>query len=332
VGENYEHVLMPGGESGVTRSRLERRCLFMLTEMIVAVTKWRWAHSDDRWKIGDYAVLILESTVGKDAMLYTQIWSEPLEPVAWEVSSGHLNPGAKPFIDGEPAARIEAMGFAMGGKAENFRKEMSVLNRGDALSMARGMLRVFHDAFGYRGETPLVVQCFRQQRATVDATVHSAFTTEDAQKLLRSMGFEAEAAESVPAALFCSRDNIAFTARLDVQQEGQSLYECLDLLAWVGQAADFDNLGWMNHVNLTSRVARVGVDEEGTVAIGTGIILLGGVTEAYLANRIKGWFDAVAGVVGGTLPGTKKRTRRRRVPGSADEGEGRGRGSAPVVH
>jgi hypothetical protein len=74
------------------------------------------------------------------------------------------------------------------------------------------------------------------------------------------------------------------------------------------------------------------VDEEGTVVVCTGIILLGGVTEGYLSNRIKGWFDAVAGVVGGTLPGTKKRRPRRRALGSTEDDEGHVRNSAPVVH
>lgn len=332
MGEDYEHVLTFGGDTGMTWARLERQCLFMLTEMIAAVTTWRWSDSSERWKIGDHAVLILETTAAKDVSLYTQIWSEPLAPVAWEVSSGNFNSGAKPFIDGDPAARIEAMGFALRGTTGNFRKEVSALNRGDALVMARTMLRLFYEAFGYRGATPLVVRVFRQQRATTDAVVHTALSLDDTRTLLRVLGFHAETAESEPTVLFCARDNIGFTARLDGKQDGRALYHCLDLASWVGQAADFEDVGWINRLNEVSRVARVAVDDEGTVLMGTGIILFGGVTEDYLSNRIKGWFDTVADVVGGKLPGTKKRKRRRRAPAGTADGEGSDRNTAPVVH
>jgi hypothetical protein len=330
MGDTLDIELMPGGESDVTWAELERRCLPALTAAIRAVTRWRWTDPGAGWKIGDYAALILESTVADEASLYTQIWAEPLEPVCWEVSSGHSNPGARPFVEGLPASRLEARGFSIGGRADNFQKEVSVQDRAGAVAMARDMLRIFHDAFGYRGATPLAISAFRQQRATTDAVVHSSLTIEDAQKLLRGLGIDAATAESAPRLLFCRRGKLAFVARLDAQVEEQSLFQCLDLVSWVGEAAEFDDLGWINHLNHVSRVARAAVDNEGTVLMTTGIILFGGVTEVYLAERIKSWFEAVVEVLSGKLPGSRKRKRPRRAPGASADGDSRGRGAATV--
>ncbi len=330
MGDTLDIELMPGGESDVTWAELERRCLPALAAAIRAVTRWRWTDPGAGWKIGDYAALILESPVADDASLYTQIWAEPLEPVCWEVSSGHANPGARPFVEGLPASCLEAMGFTIGGRARNFEKVTPVRTRADAVAMARDMLRIFHDAFGYRGATPLAISAFRQQRASTDSVVHMSLTIEDAQKLLRGMGFDAETAESAPTLLFCRRGPVAFVVRLDAQVDEQSLYRCLDLVSWVGEAGDFDDLGWINHLNQVSRVARAAVDEEGSVLVTTGIILFGGVTEVYLSNRIKGWFEAVAEVLGGKWPGSRKRKRARRAPGTPTDGDTRGRGTATV--
>lgn len=320
---------MPGGRRRYTLDQLERRCLPQLTAMVAGVTKWRPGDRGAQWKIGDCAVLIVETTVN-DASLYVQLLSEPLEPVLWEVCSGNWNPEAKPYIEGEPAARIVAMGFTPGGETQNFHKEVSVRNRGDAAAVARSILRVFYEAFGYRGATPLAVAAFREERAS-EAVVHTSFTIEDAQKLLVGLGFEATKAESAPTTLFCSRDGVPFMVTLDVPAPSRSLHECMDFNALVGSAAEFADTGWINQLNQGSRVCRASIDEDGDVILSTGVILLGGVTEAYMANRINGWFHAVVQALQSKKPEGKRGRRRRRAPRSGDGPGEAVRGGAPVV-
>jgi hypothetical protein len=79
--------------------------------------------------------VIFSIEVAPETEVYVQFWSEPLEPVLWEVSSGKRSPPADEWLAGERAARIEALGFTVGGDAENYRRTVDITTAADVAAV-----------------------------------------------------------------------------------------------------------------------------------------------------------------------------------------------------
>ena len=76
---------------------MSRRELHVALEAIVR--PWiRAACSWDSLAIGDYRFVIFSMEVAPETGVYVQFWSEPMEPVVWEVSSGKWNPPADEWL------------------------------------------------------------------------------------------------------------------------------------------------------------------------------------------------------------------------------------------
>jgi hypothetical protein len=56
--------------------------------------------------IGDHKFVCFSIDVARETRMYVQFWSEPLEPVLWEVSSGKWNRPADKWLAGERSERV----------------------------------------------------------------------------------------------------------------------------------------------------------------------------------------------------------------------------------
>jgi hypothetical protein len=104
------------------------------------------------------------------------------------VSSGRANPPADEWLAGERAQRIEALGFAIDGQAENYRREVRLASPADFAQVAAAVADVFYDGFDYRGATAIRASLHvggrSQTRRTLDAV-----TPQDLGKLLARARF-----------------------------------------------------------------------------------------------------------------------------------------------
>ena len=287
-----EHLLVPAGRRVLTRAALEARCLPRLARLLGRAAIRRDEDHGRRWKPGDFDILIVETTVAPDAVLYVQFWAEPGQPTLWEVSSGTPNPGARRFITARARRIIGEMGFAIGGKARNFRKEVLVGNSGDALAVARDVLRIFQDAFRYRGATPLVARVVESERSG-RAVVHDRFTPEDVVNILRHRGYvtELKKGRQRQPRVFVDAGGFRFVVALEVPADG-GCFRCLDVTAIVGHVEGETESAWLtalNELNGRSRVARAWVDGDGDVLVGTSVMCTRGVTENYVAEQVEAW-------------------------------------------
>jgi len=287
-----EHLLVPAGRRALTRAALEARCLARLARLLERAAIRRDEDHGRRWKPGDFDILIVETTVAPDAVLYVQFWSEPGQPTLWEVSSGTPNPGARRFITARSRRIIGEMGFAIGGKAGNFRKEVLVRNSGDALAVARDVLRVFHDAFRYRGATPLVARVVEAERSG-RAVVHDRFTPEDIVNILRHRGYvtELKKGRQRQPLVFVDAGGFRFVVALAVPAD-DGCFRCLDVTTIVGHVEGETEAAWLtalNELNARSRVARAWVDGDGDVLAGTSVMCARGVTEDYVVEQVEAW-------------------------------------------
>jgi hypothetical protein len=191
-------------------------------------------------------------------VLYVQFWSEPDQAVCWEVSSGHRNRGARRFVTRQARRLLADMDFRVRGEARNFGKTATISNKADAAAVARDVLRILHDGFGYTGETALVAKTIASGRSE-QAVVHTGLTPDDTVTLLRRLGCETELQkhEQGPV-VFAQWEGFRFVATLAVADDA-GVFRCLDLTAIVGQASNATMSAWaaeVNELNAASRVAR----------------------------------------------------------------------------
>ena len=149
---------------------------------VAAACVWK-----EGWSLGDHRFVVFSIEVAPKTEVYVQLWSEPLEPVSWEVSSGRWNPPADEWLAGGRSDRIAAFGFDIGGRAENFSREVPIRSRADLTSVSRTIVDILYAGFDYRGKSELKARISYQTRATL-RPVLGAFTPEDVTKVFAQFG------------------------------------------------------------------------------------------------------------------------------------------------
>jgi hypothetical protein len=312
--EDVQRTILRAQDRDIDAETLLRWCAGRLVRSIWRTVHWQWEDYGIAWKVGDFNFLILESTVAPGLIVYAQIWSEPMESVLVEVSSGAWNPGARPTTDQAGRARLKALGFKVGGEARNFRKEVTVASPADAEVLAAEMLRIFADVFGFTGRTPLTVRLVRGERAT-RAVVHESLTPADMGKLLTSLGCSvAHEASGRHPFLFAERRGLTFGVRCDAPEPGSNLYRVFDFFFQAGRLTE-PRRAQLRTTASRHRLLRSVVDDEGDLALEASLTTSGGVTAEAIAAFVDGWDEGVRQVVRALARGISKRGRTGR-PGN----------------
>ena len=101
---------------------------------------------------------------------------------------GPLESADRQVAGGERSKRIEAMGFEIGGQAENFHREVIVQTAAEATRIARSVVDIFYNAFDYRGLSPIEAHLSYESRGEPDLT-YDNFSPEDLIKILEACDF-----------------------------------------------------------------------------------------------------------------------------------------------
>ena len=299
-GENLDRVIFNG-----SRKPLDRRDLHVALEPIVRA--WiRAACTWDALAIGDYRFVVFSLDVAPETQVYVQFWSEPHEPVVWEVSSGRWNPPADEWLAGDRAARIEALGFTIGGNAENYHREVQITTAADIAAVAKAVVRIFYSGFDYRGTAPIVAKLVHEGRSETSETFDS-MTVEDVSKVFGSLGFRVEepadsGADDEPPMIRCRKRGTYTVVELLDQVEEGNLYRRLRFVADV-ELPEEDR----ERLRLEP-----GAPDGAEPVLSVSVVhpLRGGVTLAWLIERIEEWDAMLAAHRRAARP----RKRREKVP------------------
>ena len=281
-GETLDRIIFPA-----SRKPMDRRDLHVALEPILRA--WiRAAVTWDTLAIGDYRFVVFALDVAPETQLYVQLWSEPFEPVLWEVSSGRWNPPADEWLAGERAARIEAAGFTIGGNAENYHREVLVKTAADIAALAKAVVKIFYSAFDYRGTAPIVAKLVHEGRSETNETFDS-MTPEDLAKVFQLLGFRTEELaeeddQDGPTLLRCRKRGRDTVVELLDQVGEENLYGRLRFEAEVELPPD------ERERLLQDPAAPAGAEPFASVSVVHA--LSGGVTLDWLMHRIQEW-DAV---------------------------------------
>lgn len=279
-GEEIERVIFKG-----SRKPLDRRELHVTLEPILRA----WIRAACTWDmpaIGDYRFVVFEIEVSPETLVYVQFWSEPMEPVLWEVSSGRWNPPADEWLAGERAQRIEALGFTIGGQAENYHREIEVATAADIATVAKEVVKIFYAGFDYRGAQPIVAKLVWEGRSESNET-YDAFTPDDVGKVFAGLGYRVreplvnEAEEEPLPMLDCRKRGISTIVQFGDQVGDENLY------ARVRLQADVD----LPEEERQRLKMAPDAPENGEPVLTVSVVhpFSGGVTLQWLIERIREW-------------------------------------------
>ena len=283
-GDTLDQVIFRG-----SRKPMDRRDLHVALEPIVRA--WiRAACTWDTLAIGDYRFVVFAIDVAPETQVYVQFWSEPFEPVIWEVSSGRWNPPADEWLAGERAARIEALGFTIGGNAENYHCEVEIKTAADTAAVARAVVKIFYAGFDYRGTAPIVAKLVHEGRSEVNETFDS-MTPEDVIKVFQLLDFRTEELadqddQDGPVLLRCRKSGRITIVELMDRVDDENLYRRLRFEADVELPPEE-----------RERLLRDPGAPEGAVPFASVSVvhpLSGGVTLDWLIERIEEWDEVLA--------------------------------------
>jgi hypothetical protein len=281
-------VLLEAGDRPLeSLGELSERCLPTLAARLWGTCCWP-ATMNDGWKIGDRNFLVAEVSPDPETSLYVQFWSEPQDPVIAEVSSGEWNPGAIKYVRSRQREELEALGFTIGPKSSNFRKEVEIRTSAEAEKAAQEVLGIFYSVFGYRGQWPLRVQWHQGERADHEP-VYSAVSLRDLAKIAAHLGFEVSSLAPNEAALQLKMERRVFRARLDGRVGRGSLHSVVVLEAPLAPAGEVDG-ATVEALGDALRFARVSRAGRPALTLTMPLPLDGGVTVPWLAEALRRWF------------------------------------------
>jgi hypothetical protein len=292
-GDSLNATIFKSRRKEMSRIELQRALAPTLAGWIKSTCLW-----DGTPAIGDHRFVVFSIDVAPKVQVYVQFWSEPAEPVCWEVSSGLWNPPADTWLAGDRSQRIEAFGFEIGGNAENYQREVEVRTPVEAARIARTVVDIFYAGFDYRGLQPVKVNMVYGSRAEA-RFAYDSFTPEDLSKILTSCNFRVEPiddAEDAPV-LRAVRRGIVTTVTCVDRVADQHLFQRAMLISDTEMSPEH------------ARAAREAVEEAAggppeSMQLGTTLVFEGGVTVAWVVRRLQEW-DAMTWAC-------RKDARRRR--------------------
>jgi Putative bacterial sensory transduction regulator len=247
-----------------------------------------WSDDGSGSKIGDFNYLVVSVAPDVDTRLYVQFWSEPGERVLTEVGSGEWCPGAIRYIGPAQRKALEARGYALGGRARNYEKELVIDSTAAAEAAALEVLQIFLEVFAYRGQWRLDIERHRGERADHDP-VYTGVIPDDFAKVAARAGCHATVTNSDDTPLVAlTRGRRAFLAFMGWRVPGQNLYSLVALQAEVALKRPVSEEA-ISRVNSTMRFVKVWRTDSRAVRLHMPLVLDGGVTAAWLAQSLQHW-------------------------------------------
>jgi hypothetical protein len=250
-----------------------------------------WSEDGSGWKIGDFNYLVVSVAPDADTSLYVQFWSEPRERVLTEIGSGEWCPGAIRYIGPAQRKALDARGYALGGRARNYGKELVIDSAAAAEAAALEVLQIFFEVFGYRGQWRLDIERHRGERADHDP-VYTSVSPDDFAKVAARAGCHATVTNSGDTPLVAlTRGQRKFQAVMDWRVPKQNLYSLVALQAELTLKQPVSDEA-ISRVNSTLKLVKVWRTDRSTVRMHMPLVLNGGVTAVWLVQSLQQWMSS----------------------------------------
>ena len=285
----------------VSRREIAREALDKVVHHLTLACSWPgdWAQRLD--VIGAYRFYVMAFAPRPDVTLYLQVWSEAGDPLLFEVSSGHGWAPTEAYLSEELRESLLGRGFEVGGPAQNYRKTLVIDGELAIRALAREMLAIAVDVFGYDGTSALTFRLHQDSRMDPGG-VFRAIQPDDFRRLLERWGIVARFVPTGEPVIQARSPGLAFMVQFHVPCpppfatfEVVTLTTSLEVAA--GQAS---RVAHDVSERLTHGMAVPTSANELTVSL---TMFFGrGVAAESLGRQVLGWVEEVREIVK-TLPG-----------------------------
>lgn len=306
-GESDERTIFAGTGTPLTQAQLHRQLDPIVRAWLTSACAW----TGDEF--GDYRFLIFWTDPAPGVQVYVQFWSEPNMPLLCEVSSGKAHRPSEAWL-ADRVQSLTALGFAIGGEAQNFQRWFDVFTPEHVAQIAEIVANVFYTAFDYRGGTAIAAKLTHDGRAESRLTF-DGFTADEIMEVFAGNGFAVEEALGendepvVPAVIRCRKRAIETVVHL---------YDLFD-------DASYGRMELTAEFPLsTSAAAAIPRPEEAPpdavpVAVASSIhTFTGGVTLDWLIERVQEWDEMLAANKRQARRGGKRAPRRPTGPRASE--------------
>jgi hypothetical protein len=291
--------LWDGSPAGANRADIVRHVLEKLTAQLFMVCTWPADCAERTDVVGAYRFFILDFSPREQVSLYLQVWSEPGDPVLFEVSSGYGYAPTEAYLTQTMKEALLGRGFEFRGPAKNFQKKVVVTGRSTIRTLAREMLAIAVDVLGYDGKVPLTFR-FHQDSRTEQGRLFRGIQPNDFQRLLERWGITAKFTPDDQPVLNCRSTGLRFVVRFHVEcSPSFSLFEIATCDAIVKVKAGQAH-GFANEINLQLITGRAIAMPPDSVALSLAIVVGGGVAPENLRRQVLGWAEQARKVIGRT--------------------------------
>ena len=229
-----------------------------------------------------YVAFIFEPA--RNVRVFVQFWSEPLQPVCWQVSSGRTDRPTQRWLGADRWERIRTFGFEIGGDAENFETHVCIGSTSDLNRVALTVVDLLFSALDYHGQQPLMVELGAGQHAPAPQ-VFDSLTPAQVVELMAGLGqtmLSYEDGEDT-ATLHFRKRGIATTVELSERRPDTRSFAVLGLTCDLEPSpSDLARL-----IDATRSLTPPGAVP--VVRLGTTLQLGGGVTMEWLRRRVGEW-------------------------------------------
>ena len=286
--------LVEGRSKPMTRAEIVREALDKVVHHLTLACTWPrdWTQRMD--VVGSYRFYIVEFEPKPGVILYLQVWSEPGDPLLFEVSSGHSHAETEVYLSEDMRESLLGRGFEIAGPAKNFRKKVVVDGKVGVRALAREFLAIVIDALRYDGTSTLKFRLHQDTRSDT-ARVFRAIQPDDFRRLLERWGIAAQFAptdENVPI-IHAKNAGVSFAVHFHVPRRPPfSRFEMVTLGTSVdvskGQASAIAD-AW----NAQSMLGRAVATSPSEITLSSSIVAGGGVEPDNLRRQVLGWLGEV---------------------------------------
>ena len=194
-GMTGDKIILEGNRRRLSRADMHRKIGHRIRAVLAEACSWKGDEPP-----GDHRFVIFSMDPAEDVNVFIQFWSEPNDVVDWEVSSGEFHGPTAAWMPDDLAAKLRPFGLKLPSRRgrdpepANYARTVKIESARDLARVARAVVDIFYNVFGYRGLTPIEVHLDSEGEAEYEA-VYQAVTPDIICKIARRAGCTATIAD-----------------------------------------------------------------------------------------------------------------------------------------
>lgn len=285
-----DKTILEGNRRRLSRADMHRKIGHRIRAVLAEACSWKGDEPP-----GDHRILALTINPTEGVQVYVQFWSEPDDVVEWEVSSGEFDEPTAAWMPDDLATKLKPFGLKLPSKRgpnpepANYARTVKIESARDLARVARAVVDILYNVFGYRGLTPIEVHLGSEGEAQYEA-VYETVTPDIICKIARRAGCTATIADE---------DAAPGTSLLRLRRKGVAADLVLADDAGDGRYRS-GFVGTPNVPRGLKRAAGAAVREQlpGLKAdawrVGTTLMFDGGVTPRWIEKRLRQGLSLIA--------------------------------------